>query len=184
MADLQNPPEEQSSIDPELAKHRRNLMLLSAGLLIFELSGGRIENVSMMGGGFKLANAEVAVYAAYMALFYFLWRYWVYALPKHNAIRAELEAALERLNCYKRLIGPHIDSFRKESGISSSESIQKMALEGGKEGEFVPFPIERKIRKGLYRRVLSLTVADPRGDFHPNRIDRALNFWKYEDAGC
>jgi hypothetical protein len=79
----------------ELMRHRRNLMIVSVALLLYEFSEGTVDTISIMGGGLKLGNPEAAVFFAYGALLYFLWRFWVHASGEHGALKIDVQSTLE-----------------------------------------------------------------------------------------
>ncbi|WP_260294801.1 hypothetical protein, partial [Sedimenticola hydrogenitrophicus] len=62
----------------ELHRQRRNLIGLSLALVVFELAGGKIKEISFMGGGVSLDDPKALVTLSYLALAYLLWRYWLY----------------------------------------------------------------------------------------------------------
>lgn len=65
-------------MDTTLSAQRRNLMLTSIGFVVYTLGDGNIKDELSLPIGIELSNPEVLVLAAWLCLFWFYWRYWVY----------------------------------------------------------------------------------------------------------
>jgi hypothetical protein len=62
-------------------RQRRNLIAISLAFLVFEIGGGTFEKLSFPVIGITLENESVAIWGAWIAMFYFIWRYWLYSEP-------------------------------------------------------------------------------------------------------
>jgi hypothetical protein len=73
------------------AKQRRNLFVTSVLLLVYYLGGGGFEagkpaELSTPAGKFFLANPSILLVFLWVAFFYFVWRYWLYAREHHKEV--------------------------------------------------------------------------------------------------
>jgi hypothetical protein len=84
-------------IEPGLLRQRRNLMVISFGIIIFELAGGTLNSVPLGYGNVILNKPEIALYFIWLALPYSLWRYWLYREPAVHHFNLEIEGRLSSL---------------------------------------------------------------------------------------
>ncbi len=59
-------------IEPGLLRQRRNLLIISIGIIIFEFGGGSLSSVPLGYGNVILSKPEVALYFVWLALPYSL----------------------------------------------------------------------------------------------------------------
>jgi hypothetical protein len=72
-----------------------------------------------------------------------------------------------------------MDSFRKDSGIESSEWFMQAAAEV-EDKSHIPIPVKRDIENGFFTRDLILEVHDLKGDFNPTRRVVRLNYFRMQ----
>ncbi|WP_147171887.1 hypothetical protein [Pseudomonas sp. SJZ079] len=108
-------------MDTNIHKQRRNLIGVSLGLVIYQLSGGEVEPISFLGGGIKLESGQAIIILAYIALVYLIWRYWLYAKPLHEEFRKIAQERVSTSKSYRRMISPLINAFKNEGGVAYKE---------------------------------------------------------------
>lgn len=81
-------------MNSDLLRQRRNLMIVSVGLLLFDFANVTIAKVSILGTELLIGNATVLVYCAWFLWLYFLLRYYQF-------IRAESDLGIS--SSYKSL---------------------------------------------------------------------------------
>lgn len=92
-------------IDPGLLRQRRNLLIVSITIIIFELGGGvTIDSVSGLLGAFKLNNSDILLYVVWLALPYSMWRYWLYREPGLLEFNAEFIRTVNSMPSFIRLV--------------------------------------------------------------------------------
>jgi hypothetical protein len=68
--------QEPDSLGPDLLRQRRNLLLVSLALILFDIGGVRVEEVSILGSKLLFARAGVIRWSAWLLWFYFLLRFY------------------------------------------------------------------------------------------------------------
>ncbi|MBB3183307.1 hypothetical protein FHR95_000848 [Halomonas fontilapidosi] len=152
---------------------------MSLGLIVFEIAGGQVKEVSFINGGVSLENPELLISLGYLALAYLLWRYWLYVKPEHDEFRKLVQETLESSKIYREFVDPRVKKFKEESGVAHAEGWQEFADEDDKK-EFVPIPVEEHIGGHFWARELVLRVANPKGDFNPDREAHRIPVFSYE----
>lgn len=163
----------------DLHRQRRNVIRVSLALIVFEISGGTVRDVSFLGGGIKLDNAELIVCLSYIALMYLLWRYWLYAKLEHARFRRFVDQTIKESKRYQELVNPLIAQFRKNLGVAFDEGDQE-AVDDEEKKEFVPIPVEVSFHKKMFNRELVIRVANPKGDFNPDHELHRIPLHRYE----
>ena len=92
-----------TSDDPGFVRQRRSVMAISLGLIIYELAGGKLHGASVFGGVITLEHPRIVLYFAWAALFYFIWRYWLYMRGEFGRVRTEYLVAIGYLPSFKEL---------------------------------------------------------------------------------
>ena len=77
-------------LDPGFLRQRRNLLSISAGLIILQLSGGEIQKASMFFGVISIERAFVLEASIWVFLIYSLWRYWLYREDPQDRVKKTL----------------------------------------------------------------------------------------------
>jgi hypothetical protein len=135
-------------MEMELHRQRRNVIGVSLALIVFEIAGGTVKEVSFLEGGIKLDDAELVVSLSYIALTYLLWRYWLYAKPEHTRFHGLVDQKIKGSKRYQELVNPLITQFKDKSGVASAEGWQDaVEEEGGK--EFIPIPVEVSLHQKM-----------------------------------
>lgn len=166
-------------MDTDIHKQRRNLIGVSLGLVIYQLSGGKVEPISFLGGGIKLESGQIIICLAYTALAYLTWRYWLYAKPLHKEFRKIAQEHISNSNSYRKLITPLIDAFKNEGGVTYKEGWDA-ALGHESEEKYNPTPITVLVEHKFLSRKLHISVEDPKGDFHPENVTHQIAYIPYE----
>jgi|SRR3989338_2386014 len=65
-------------MDSDLLRQRRNLMMISGGLLLFDFANVTVAKVSILGTELLIGNVKVLIYCAWFLWGYFLLRYYQY----------------------------------------------------------------------------------------------------------
>jgi hypothetical protein len=91
-------------IESGLLRQRRNLLIISIGIIIFEFGGGALSSVPLGYGNVILTKPEVALYFVWASLPYALWRYWLYREPAVAAFDTELINRINSLKSFKSLV--------------------------------------------------------------------------------
>jgi len=127
-------------IDSGLLRQRRNLLLVSITIIIFEIGGGvTIDSVSGLLGTFKLKDPSILLPILWLALPYTMWRYWLYREPGALELNSEFIRTVNSLPSYK----PIVDTVKEKV---TDESIN---LEN-------PHPV---LIKKLFKRYLDFSTA-------------------------
>lgn len=166
-------------MEMELHRQRRNVIGVSLALIVFEIAGGTVKDVSFLGGGIKLDNAELIVSLSYIALTYLLWRYWLYAKPEHARFRGLIDQTIRESKRYQELVNPLISQFKEKSGVAFAEGWQE-AVDDEEKKEFVPIPVEVSLQHKMFTRELVIRVANPKGDFNPDHELHRIPLRRYE----
>ena len=163
-------------MDLELHRQRRNLIGIALALIVFDVAGGDVKEVTFLNGGVSLANPELLIALSYLALAYALWRYWLYVRPEHKKLTDLVRNKFESLPEYRALVDPKIDAFNKKSGVEESESHKDFASDTPEK----EVQIDTEIVGNIFSRKLVLSVDNPRGDFHPDREILPIPNFAYE----
>lgn len=166
-------------MDTDIHKQRRNLIGVSLGLVIFELSNGKTESVSFLGGGIKLESGQSILVLAYVALAYLLWRYWLYAKPLHKEFREVVEDRIVNSKTYNNLITKLVNDFKNNAGVAYREGWDA-AYGVETEEQYKPIPVNISIKKGVFSRQLQISVENPMGEFHPDMETHKIAYLPYE----
>jgi hypothetical protein len=166
-------------VELEPHRQRRNLIAVSLALIVFEIAGGAVKNISFLNVGITLADAELVVSLSYLALVYLLWRYWLYVKPEHVRFRGLVDQTIRSSKMYQELINPLITQFKDKSGVAYAEGWQEFAEEDTKK-EFVPIPVEASIQSSLFTRKLVIRVENARGDYNPDHESCGISLLRYE----
>ena len=67
-----------ADFDEDLQKHRRNLILISVALIVFDFADVKIAKVGVLGTDLIVGNPSVLIAVAWISWFYFLLRYFQY----------------------------------------------------------------------------------------------------------
>src|SRR5690606_16866944 len=67
-----------ADFDEDLQKHRRNLILISVALIVFDFADVKIAKVGILGTDLIVGNPNVLIAVAWISWFYFLLRYFQY----------------------------------------------------------------------------------------------------------
>ena len=148
--------------------NRRNVIGVSLALIVFEIAGGTVKDVSFLNGGIKLDNAELIVSLSYIALTYLLWRYWLYAKPEHTRFRGLFEQKIKESKEYQELVNPLIEQFKNNSGAAYAEGWQN-AVDDDETKEFIPIPVEVSLLRKMFSRELLIRIDNPKWNYHPTR---------------
>lgn len=73
-------------MNPDLLRQRRNLIAVSAVLLVFDFSNVKITKVSVLGTELLVGNAQVLMVCAWVLWGYFLLRYYQYWKDEENRL--------------------------------------------------------------------------------------------------
>lgn len=76
-------------MNTDLLRQRRNLILISGGLLLFDFANVSVAKISVMGTELLIGNAKVIAYFAWAMWCYFLLRYYQY-------LRAESDLGISK----------------------------------------------------------------------------------------
>ncbi|GAA5010383.1 hypothetical protein FNZ56_01555 [Pseudoluteimonas lycopersici] len=85
-----------ADFDEDLQKHRRNLILISVALIVFDFADVKIAKVGILGTDLVVGNPSVLIAVAWISWLYFLLRYFQYwstnnarkiSLTYHNHLR-------------------------------------------------------------------------------------------------
>lgn len=166
-------------MEMEHHRQRRNLIGVSLALVVFEVAGGTVKDVSFLGGGIKLDNAELVVSLSYLALAYLIWRYWLYAKPEHVRFRELVDQTIKDSKRYQELVNPLIVQFKEKSSVASAEGRQK-AVDDEEKKDFVPVPVEASIHRKMFTRELVIRVENRIGDFYPDHKIHRIPLHRYE----
>lgn len=107
-------------IDGGIGKQRRNVVVLSMAMIVFYLAHGNVkpdQSLSIIGVSFR--DPIWIIRAAWLALFYFTWRYAIVAKPLRVVVRKSVRSALHGDGYLKDLVNR---SFRS-SGARIPENI-------------------------------------------------------------
>ena len=163
----------------ELHRQRRNLIGVSLALLVFELAGGGVKEISFFNGGVSLANPELIIHLFYLGLVYLVWRYWLYAKEQHDGLQKLVNDTLICDPSYRTYIETCVEDFKEESNIANMEAFQENAIEDG-EAEFIPIPAEIEVKGLVFNRKLNLRVDNPKGEFNPDHKTYSVPRFEYE----
>lgn len=166
-------------MDTDIHKQRRNLIGVSLGLVIFELSSGKTESITFLGGGIKLSDGQTIITIAYVALAYLLWRYWLYAKPLHQEFRNVVQNKIIDSKSYRDLVEPLINAFKDKAGIAYKEGWDAYAGLDTPEN-YTPIPVDSSIEYSLFNRQLIISVENPKGEYHPDKESHKISYIKYE----
>jgi hypothetical protein len=166
-------------VDTDIHKQRRNLIGVSLGLVIFELSNGKTDSVSFLGGGVKLENGQSILVIAYMALAYLVWRYWLYAKPLHKEFHEVVKGRILASKSYNNLITPLVNEFKNNAGVAYKEGWDA-AYGIETEEKYNPIPVNVSIKNGVFSRQLQISVENPMGEYHPDMVTHKISFLTYE----
>lgn len=143
-------------LDPKM--QRRNLMVLSLGLLAFEIAGGKLATDKLqLNFGITFSHPDVLLSSAYLVLAYFLWRYWLYARPEHQKFRELVADTISNSDGYQKLTSGYILSFKSNSDYTRLERQNKRnaKVQGAK---IVPISFESFIQRGFRTHKLVMRV--------------------------
>ncbi len=166
-------------MEMELHRQRRNVIGVSLALIIFEIAGGTVKDVSFLNGGIKLDNAELIVSLSYIALTYLLWRYWLYAKLEHTRFRGLIKQKIKESKKYQELVNPLIDQFKNNSGVAHAEGWQD-AVDDDEKKEFIPIPVEVSLQQKMFSRELVIRVDNSKGDYHHDQELHRIGLLRYE----
>ncbi len=166
-------------MDTDIHKQRRNLIGVSLSLVIFELSNGKTESVTFLGGGVKLENGQSIIVLGYMALAYLVWRYWLYAKPLHKEFHEVVRGRILASKTYSNLITPLVNAFKNNAGVAYKEGWDA-AYGIETEEEYKALPVSVSIKNGIFSRQLQISVENPMGEFHPDMETHKIPYLPYE----
>ena len=84
-------------MDSDLLRQRRNLLLISCGLILYYLAGVEIESVGLLGTQLSVKNPHILLAFSWLLWLYFLIRYHQYWRAKnHKEVRLAFHDALRR----------------------------------------------------------------------------------------
>ena len=163
-------------MDDDLLRQRRNLLSISFILLLFILGGGDVESLF----GVKLEHGCVAVIFAWIGLFYFWWRFWVFGggefkekilenclmsvVEKQNFDEFEIDKSDGDISRFLGFIGQPLREVSvtfRDSGndfLVCYGAIDRLTMKAEWNGQFrVSYSLSRKI---LRRNILHAVIRD------------------------
>lgn len=170
-------------IKSELFKHRRNLILVSVITLLYALAGAEIQGTSALFLNVKFNKPQVIGVALYFLIFYFLWRFWIYAQEQHEQVRTEFDIVWKGLPFYKTNILRFIEDFRARAGIVEWESFIDAANQTRQQAAFDKAQhndLSIEIKKKFFGRTLIINVSNPSDNVEPNSQEVDLNYLTYQ----
>lgn len=166
-------------MDTDLHRQRRNLLIVSLGLVVFETAGGLVGKMSFLNGGITLSNPDLVICLAYIALAYLIWRYWLYAKQEHQLFLKLVDDTFQGSTGYRGLVTPHKVDFKIVSGVAHAEKwddpldMEKGAMDG-------PIPVFLTIREELFRRKLDIRVENLQGNYALDHKTYDIQFFRFE----
>lgn len=162
------------------ARQRRNLVAVSVALAIFWGADGKLDESIVIGQGARLENPVTLVVVATFVWLYLLWRYWLYSKGYHREVGEAIDCRFRELDCYTELVDRHDVHFRNRSGVSRAEGLQKAAIKDEPDAEFKSIPTSLLVKRGLRRHRLTISVDNPKGEYHPDSQDFQIRSLTYE----
>ncbi|WP_374242171.1 hypothetical protein [Zoogloea sp.] len=162
----------------DIKNQRRNLIVLSTSLAVFELVGARLNN-RLLSDSIIVDRPENLISFTYVALAYVLWRYWLYARESHLSFKSVIEQRITNSPSYKNLIQPFMDDFRDASGADFVEGFEEASKDAPSLG-WQSFPPQPKLQAQPFRRVLKITVENPKGNYKIEEKDYRVSLLRYE----
>lgn len=157
-------------------------MLISVGLILFELAEGQFKSLNALSFGLEFKNPQIVICFAYAALIYFIWRFWIYSQDSYKALITEFDLTFQNRKIYLNDISQFISDFRDKSRIAELEGYRDAFKEDSLSDKTVNTlkPIEEiKIIKKFFKRTLLLYVDDEHGDLNFTKEEYNLKYSRY-----
>ena len=167
-------------MNTDIHKQRRNLLGISLGLIIFQVSSGETGPISFLGDGVKLTDGKAIIILAYIALAYSLWRYWLYAKPLHQEFRKLVQERITDSKSLQNFVTPRIEAFKNEAGIITKENFDAAFTDPNDQEEQIPPPITTSFKHKLFTHTLVISVENTKGEFHPDQVIHKIPYITYE----
>lgn len=114
----------------DISKERRNLMAMSIALTLYMIAGGSTDQVSLMSGAIKLQRPEIVIVFAWIALYYFYWRYRLYSKSDRGTFNKGVYSAFASDVSVLKWLGPIIEAIIKGRKQGTNESIGSILRDG------------------------------------------------------
>ena len=168
-------------MDIDLGKQRRTLLGIAAALAIYEVGGGTLAKLTMLGGGLEITNPERLLFFAYLVLIYLVWRYWLLMKEEQLKLKTEINEVTLSVAPLSKILCVLEENFKENSGINFVEGFQKVNI-GNTGAAFMPVPIRRRIEISPFKRAIAYEADNPRGDLKFGNAKFDLPFMTY--AAC
>lgn len=107
-------------MNSDILRQRRNLISISIAISVYQLADGQLTKTSVFFGSILLGRPEVVLFLAWVALIYFLWRYWVYTRSKRQSTSYTRNG-----NCY--VTDSDSYQFELQKFLANSEKYRKLS---------------------------------------------------------
>jgi hypothetical protein len=160
-------------MENDLLRQRRNLMITSTGLLLFDFADVTVSKISILGTELLIGNAEILNYFAWFMWGYFLLRYYQYLKIDGNlGISEGLKSRLEgkaRREIFRKLdiatFSGNIELHRKNLKLEYSVNEYKPNLAATQSIETGDFA-KLKVARWMFESWLDLATHTPKVTDH------------------